>query len=519
MVDQNQGPGAEAADVGESDGIDLEGIRDTAVFVLRGVRRRPKLTLATFAIVAGLGLLVAWIMPRMYNAQVKLLAQRGTALRVLSGSHPQMDSVDNPTKNVAAMILRRDNLESLARDANLVARFEQTRPKALRWKDALMARLFGPTSEETKQLVMVFTLEKQLVVEVGSDDSMTISVDWANPQVAYDLVTLVQKNFLEARYDSDVAEINDSIAVLEEHAKDELAHVDEDLADYQKIVAERVSAERAARATTLGVAAARVVVGGAPRMASTPMSASGSEPDPDVTKALEEKRLQIRSIEETQQHTLAALRQQLMQAQLTLTPMHPTVVALQQQIETMSQPPAELAQLKSDERALMAQIVPLRPPTPIGAGSPTPAPAFQAFRASSATTAASAMADGGTTTPPPPLATLDRDGTVQLAQSKLGSAIGAYQDAMSRIDAAKVELDITRAVYKHRYIVVSPADMPNRPKKATAYLIAAGSVGGAAVLALGLAALLDLLGGRVLEAWQVRRRLKLDVLAEFDNPS
>jgi hypothetical protein len=113
----------------------------------------------------------------------------------------------------------------------------------------------------------------------------------------------------------------------------------------------------------------------------------------------------------------------------------------------------------------------------------------------------------------------DRDGVVQLVGTKLASSISAYQDAMNRIDAARVELDITKAVYKHRYIVVTPAEMPRGPKKATPRLVAAGSLVAAAFLAILLAALIDILRGRVLESWQVRRKLKIDVLGEFDNPS
>jgi uncharacterized protein involved in exopolysaccharide biosynthesis len=111
------------------------------------------------------------------------------------------------------------------------------------------------------------------------------------------------------------------------------------------------------------------------------------------------------------------------------------------------------------------------------------------------------------------------DGPLQLAGSKLELAMRAYQDALSRIDSAKVELDFTRAVYKHRYTVVAPAEMPGKPKKATARFVAAGSVLGGALLAVLLAAALDLVAGFILESWQVRRRLKLEVLGEFDSPA
>jgi uncharacterized protein involved in exopolysaccharide biosynthesis len=114
---------------------------------------------------------------------------------------------------------------------------------------------------------------------------------------------------------------------------------------------------------------------------------------------------------------------------------------------------------------------------------------------------------------------LDRDGQLQLAESKLASAIRGYEDALGRLDGAKVELEITRAAYKHQYTVVTPAELPNRPTKPTRQLVATGSLVGATILAILLATISDMLAGRILESWQIRRALKLDVLGELDKPA
>jgi uncharacterized protein involved in exopolysaccharide biosynthesis len=503
MVEQgpNFAAAQETGEEGESEGFDPERIREIGGFVLRATRRHPKLAICTFAVVAALGVAVGATMPRTYNAQVKMLAQRGSAIRMLTSANPyNLESVDNPTKNVAAMIMRRDNLVSLAREADLGSRFVATRPAALKFKDRLMAAVFGPVSPEDMQQIMAFTLERNLTVTVPDDTTVVISIDWSDPHTAFDLVTLVQRNFLEARYDNDVGLIKESIAVLEEHAKNELAHVDNELAEYQKIVAEKQAVATPAPPAPRGTTIVTV-----PRPASSAPAAP--QVDPDLTKALDQKRAQIRAIEEGQHRTLEGLRQQLLQAQLTLTPMHPTVVALQQQIETVSQPSPDLQRLRVEERSLMAQLVPLTMPPP---SASTLLPLHLAV----------AAADAGALPEAPgvPL-TMDRDGRVQLAQSRLASAIRAYEDAMGRIDSAKVELDITRAAYKYRYTVVTPAELPKKPKKATAQSVAAGSIVGALVLAILLAAAADMLAGSILESWQVRRRLKLEVLGELDRPT
>jgi hypothetical protein len=176
----------------------------------------------------------------------------------------------------------------------------------------------------------------------------------------------------------------------------------------------------------------------------------------------------------------------------------------------MSRPSAEYPQLKSQERALMAQIAALSVPAP----SPTTtAPRFAL---------GSPSVDAGAQAAPLPQllpADLDRDGQLQLAQSKLQSAIRGYDEALNRLDAARVELDITHAAYKHQYTVVTPAELPKEPKKATAQIIGVASVIGGAIAALVITALADVLGGLILESWQVRRKLRLDVLGELDGPT
>jgi uncharacterized protein involved in exopolysaccharide biosynthesis len=496
MVEQGSGLDVQREGGEADEGLDLEHLKDWAGFVVRAGRRRRLLVLLTFLGVAALGLTAAAMMPSTYTAQVKLFAQRSAAMRLLSSPNPEMNRVDEPTKNVATMILRRDNLMALIKQANLAERFDEARSPLYRLKDHLLIWISGPPSETDKMRALVGTLERKLDI-YADDANLVITVDWPSAQMAYDLVTLVQKNFLEARYDNDVAVITDSISVLQEHAKNQLAQVDAALEKYQKVAAERATdaIARAARPVVVG----GVVIRSQPAPLPVPI-------DPALASALEEKRVRIRTVEQQQQRTIEALNQQLVQAQLTLTPMHPTVIALQQQIDSTSQPLAELKQLRSDERALMAQIAP---------PMPNAVPSLPTVRSAAADTV------GPSTFPPPslPFLATDKDGVVELAKAELSTAIQGYETAMARIDAAKVELDITRAAYKHRYTVITPAELPSKPKKPIAQLVAVGSVIGALVLAFLLAALADLGQGRILESWQFRRRFKLDVLGEFDVPS
>jgi uncharacterized protein involved in exopolysaccharide biosynthesis len=500
------GPNAPAeqrpTDEEESGGLDLEQIREMAGFALHSARRRPVVFGVTFGVVAVLGVTVGITMPRTYGASVKVLAQRSSTMRVLSGQNLQLDQVDNPTKDVAAMILRRDNIVALVRDAQLLQRVQEVRPAALKFKDRFLASVFGAPSATDRELGMVYTLERSLKV-VTDGDTVEITVDWANPQIAFDLATRVEGNFLEARYDGDVAMVNDSIRVLEDHTKAEAAKVDEALKEYEDLVGARAAALPAASATTVRSPAGLPVYRSAP--ATSPAIA---EIDPNLARQLEAKRAQIRSLEDGQQRALESFGQKLAEAQLTLTPMHPTVVALRQQVDTLSQPSPELIRLRGEVTALMDQIAAQRPSA--APASPS-APAF-VVRATAA-----AIGEGPGL---PRLAPLpDRDGLLNLTQSKLEAATREYEEAMRRSDAAHTELDITRTSFKHRYTVVTPAELPRKPKKPTAWLIGLGAPFGAALLALLLVTAADLASGVTLEAWQVKRRLKVDVIGEFDWPA
>jgi hypothetical protein len=194
------------------------------------------------------------------------------------------------------------------------------------------------------------------------------------------------------------------------------------------------------------------------------------------------------------------------QAQLTLTAQHPTVVTLQQRVDDFSQPSPELARLKSEERAIMGQLAPVTEAAPAGGASTAP----WAPRAAPGVPAAPLAAQS---------ATADReDPTLSAPRSRLEDAIRSYQDIEGRIESAKLQLDIVRTAYQYRYRVITPAEVASGPKKPVALLVGLASVVGAAFAGLLAAAFADWSRGLILETWQVRRLLKLEVLTELDPP-
>jgi uncharacterized protein involved in exopolysaccharide biosynthesis len=503
-IEESQGPGGEGE---EEEGLDVEGLKERLGFVFRAPRRHPWLASSVFVAIAALGITVSVIMPRVFNSTVKLLGQRTMMIPAVTNPGVQLHDGDfTPTKDVADVIRRRENLVELVTESNLVQRFYAARAGsfASRTKDKLMAALTRPQTDDEKLHAVVGTLEKNL--QVASDaDSVTISVDWPDPNTAYSLVTQIQKNFMDAKYDSDVAMVGDAVGLLEQHAKTELEQVDTALGEFEtaRNMATRGTPEPAAPApAAIPVAGAPAI----PRPAAAPRRVVAA-PDADLAQALEDKRREIKTFEDDHQRQLDGLKQQLMQAELTLTAQHPTVVALQQKVDQLSQPSPELARLKSEERALMAQLAPAAEAgssaAPAGGTgiaaprSPTSAP--------STSLAQSAAAER-------------EDPALAAPRARLEDAIRHYQDIESRIDGAKLQLDIIRTAYSYRYRVITPAEVAPGPKKPIALMVAIASVLGGALFGVLAAVFADWASGILLEAWQVRRILKLEILTELDPP-
>lgn len=318
--------------------------------------------------------------------------------------------------------------------------------------------------------------------------------------MAYELVTLVQKNFIESRYDADVTAIEDAIRVLEDHIKSEGEQVDKDLAAYQaSIDAQGGPIEPPPPPATSGSSAAAPAP--APALHVVRPVASAGAADADLTKALEEKRRQIRVLQEGHDRELEALRQQLTQAQLTLAAGHPTVIALQQKIDAMSRPSPDLTVLQGEERSLVAQIA--------LASAPTASPSFLGVPGASPSRSPSAPAAAKF-----PI----EDPRTAAARARLEATMRRYQDVVARLDSARLELDITRTAYRYRYSVVTPAEVPRGPKKKTPQIIGLASLLAGALLALLAAAAVDFRSGRIIETWQVRRLLGVEVVGELDPP-
>lgn len=466
------------------------------VTFLRGApRRRRRAALTAFAVVAALGGAVAVLKPPVYLTEVRILAQRNATLKDVATRSTRDES---PTKGASEAILKRDNFIGIIQEAKLVDRWEAERPAILKLIDSAKERFRPKPTEEDKIRAIVGVLEKRLTV--GADDmTVTIGASWSNANTAYAIVSVAQRRFLAARRSSEVGMISDAIDILESHLKTEREKLDQAVGDLQRLEEAKHAAPSSTGATAPSSAPAakpdkRIVM-------HVPQPAAA--PDPARTKLLEEKRRRIAELEAERQRLINDLNAQLTTLRGTLTPAHPSIVALERRLELAKNPAEEVASLKQQVQQLEAELA-----------DATPAP-----HADPAHPPESGERDAGAPSAPiVVVARPDDDAETTMAKQRLTNATLKVDELQSRLRAARIELDVAEAAFKYKYTILTPPEVPRDPKKPAPWLIAVVGFVAAFLFYFIVPAALDLFSGRLLAAWQAKR-LGIPLLGEIDPPS
>ncbi len=478
----------------EEEGLDLHAISDFVGYVLRAPRRNPYRFIALLVLSLGLGGALFVLYPRTYSTEVKILAQRNLVLPALGNPNRTVPrEADNPTKNVGDTILQHDNLVGLIKQVNLVDRWAGSRPTLLRWRDRVTEKLAGRPDEQDRMRAIEGVLEKRLTV-TSDDTTITITAEWTDAQMAYDLASAVEKNFIDARYDAEISVINDAIDILQQHAKEEKSHFDEARDEFESLEMKKKPAAKANNA----VAQPRFMAPPAPKA-----SANAPAVDPALLQALQDKRNEIQQVESQRTQRINELNKQLSDALVQYRPEHPTVVALKQKLVEAQAEPPDLARLRNEERALIDKVAVNAPPlaTAIAAAS---------------TTHSSAATIAALTGSPSSRLIMEEDPAVTVAQMKLQQCAQKYADLENRIDGAQIELDIAKTAHKYRFSIVHPAEVTRRPRNPNPIALFLGIAFAIFVFAFGGVVLRERRLGVIVEPWQVERKLKLPILGELE---
>ncbi|HTO99006.1 MAG TPA: hypothetical protein VMK66_18275 [Myxococcales bacterium] len=481
-------PKTEAAAALESENPDLfdyQALRNYFGFVVGAAVRRKFLALGVFASIMGLTVGALKVLPRTYHVESKLLAQRNQTIAALSNPGRSLGWDDVPLRAATETVLRHDNLVSLVQQTDLVRRWPLTRAPLPRLKDRIMLALRGPIAPEDQQAALVGSLGVQLKVTLG-DGTVTISVDWPDAETAFELVESAQQNFLEARHVAEVSTVSEAISLLEAHALRLRATIDASV--------EQISKANEGKAPK---AAAPVV-----RKLRPPREPTM---DPEVAQLqvmLEGKRRAIKDLEEFHAKRLAELQARLADQKRVYSDLHPAVIEVQERIDVLQkQGPAQLVTLKQEERDLEAEILQRHGSIDRG-DSNAPKVSLGPL--------------------PSHILRLERDAremesddpAVEHAKSELQFAMSKYGALLDRIDSARMELDTSRAAFKHRYTVIAPAEKPRFPIKPDRTRILFAALVGGLVMALFATTAADIRSGRILERWQVERQVGLEILAD-----
>lgn len=471
-----------------ADLIDWGLLIDSVGYLKNAVLRHWFLAIVVTGLVSVLAVGVSKIMPRKYHVETRMLTQRNFIISSLAnpGRSIPVDA-DQPTRAAWEMIMKYDNLKSIVHEAKLVEYWDLMRSPMSRLKEKLTKKPPPPMEDKDKEEALVAMLEQAMIVGVeGGSGSVSIGVDWGDPQLALNIVEAAQKNFLDMRQAAEMGAVSEAITILEKQVVDDAEAVRKAIADLDATV-KRVELKRRKeeeKALKKG----------------KPAASGGSLINTDHMLAqmrfnIQTKRRAIGDVEDFRARRLTELRNQLSEARVMYSPQHPMITDLQSRISALQEDSPQLVALRSELNELINEYM---------RNGGDPAELEQGLN----TTGLPTSSLGGSATSDNP--------EVSVAADKVRMLVMRHQEKMRRLDQAKTELEISRASMKHRFSVLSPPTFPEKPSKPKVQLIIAAGVVGGVFLGIFAAVALDIIRRRILEKWQVERLLKLPVLAQLE---
>src|SRR5438094_170581 len=286
------------ADHGESgDLFDWQLIGSCVSFVLHSIRRHKRFFLSIWLGIVSFSLLLIWALPKTYQVQTTLQAQRNQIMPALRNPTRATPMAAEPhTRQAAETVQRYDNLIALIQQTELIKNWRVNRAPLLRVKDAIWKVLFKPLKPEEEIEDFVYYLRNRLWV-VSGDGTVTIGIELPDPDQAYRLVNTAVENFLEARHAAEVSIISEAITILE--ARAEQAH------QALAVSLQKLEAARDERATRFGRRS---------HARSAGETRAKAEPDEEASRllvAVQSKRRAITELEEFRRRRMIELQSKL----------------------------------------------------------------------------------------------------------------------------------------------------------------------------------------------------------------
>ena len=454
-------------------------IRQRLVEAARAAMRRKALSLVVAMVCAALTVLAAIFTPRSYEVDARVLVQRTQVITGGQGQQLTPEEMRNLAKEYEEQVLAHDNILAIVQQTSLVARWDEMRQPHRRLIDKLN-RKFGkaPPSDDEKFEALTANLRQRLKVWVDGA-TVTIKLEWSEPESARDIVDAAVKNFLDARFQSEVGVIPERLKILE-------AGVAQAHRDLESSAAELGRQQR-------GINPRERLT---PVVPALPQGVRNEDPTELGTKArLDAVRQQINALQEGKGRREAELTQEIAQKRHVLAEAHPEMIALKQALEAARSESPMLARLRAEERELLAELA-SKPkghePKTFGAKVVAPpAPVAE------------------------PLIPFGATKSVQDAQVLFDTVSRKYSELATQLETARIEMKTAEAAFKNRYKVVHPPEVPMGPKRPVGLIATLLGIVGTLLAVFFAAALADRLSGVFYEPRDVRDRLGLPVFATF----
>jgi uncharacterized protein involved in exopolysaccharide biosynthesis len=441
-----------------------------------------------------LGMLVATAVPSTYLSSCKLhLMQSSRQLTTALASGRREDPYA-ALKGVSEAVLNRDNLIAIIRESKLAERWDASRSWPLRLKDQATEALFGPPAQESVERALLDLVEKSVAVGVEDVASVRFSVAWRDPESAYLLASLMQRNFLQARTSDEAQAIARAISILEDQLKRSDEPVANALKEVQRVVAQaREKSLAATRKTGTPESGERAPSPASRAPAAMPSDVGSRLSAADMaakTASLQDVRREIREVIDPWQRYQAHQKSLLADMRTTFGPEHPAVRQQVAKIAAASEEPPELAALRRKETMLAAELSATE--RDVSADGKV----LRSSRLSRHSPGAAEAAMSITL-----LREEAEDPEVDAARAKLVASLQKQDELLERLESARIDFETTKA--STQYMVVEAPEKARKPMKPKRALLYAGAVLFGLLVGLFYGAARELGTGRVVAPWQL----------------
>jgi uncharacterized protein involved in exopolysaccharide biosynthesis len=465
-----RGPMPSASSFGDED-EERASLGELVLFAFNSARRRKGLAIAVTALGLLLTVIAVKLAPRTYVSAGEVLVSKGRE----EGGGWDPERGKREQLEWEKQIRSREIIKGIVKDARLVERWDDMRQPHRRIKDTLMEKLGEkPPNAEQKYGALIGMLEAQLRLNIDQS-TVTIYIEWSDPEAAHDIVDSAIKRFIDKRYESEVSRTLNSIRPIEEQleaARLELEKLSPSSAPPK---------EKATQATPV----------------TQLVSADNDKKiDPELPRKLAAARDKQQNAMGKQQELegqknarIAQVQNQLTERSTVLGPANPEIMALKMQLEQAQKDTADLtaaraarAQADEEVQSLSAQAGISVPRATVRAYGPAFAPAGK-------------MDD-------------------QTA-AKIASARALYDEFNQKVKKAQSDLKTEELNFQVKYQISHPPDVPYGPKKPVGMMVSIGGILATLFMVFLLASLRDRATGMFFEAQHVRDRLRLPVLGDF----